>query len=140
MTWLWLIIECVVIIGGLFLLTYFLNKKRKRQSQIYSIIVDADSETIPLQNIMCALQMDFVSITKDINAMSINREYPLLRNAHIDIGRQTLVLSAERLEKVHKKKNGKNAHNTESNGIQCRNCGATNKCNAIECEYCGSPL
>lgn len=49
MIWIWLIIEWIVIIGGLCLFAYFVNKKRKRQSQIYSIIVDADSETIPMQ-------------------------------------------------------------------------------------------
>lgn len=47
---------------------FFANKKRKRQSQIYSIIVDADGETIPMQNIMSALQMDFSTVSKDINA------------------------------------------------------------------------
>ena len=103
MTWVWLIVEWVVIVGGLFLFAFFANKKRKRQSQIYSIIVDADSETIPIQNIMSALQMDFAAISKDINAMSINGNYPLLKNSHIDIGKQILVLSRERLEKQRRK-------------------------------------
>ena len=80
------------------MLAFFVNKKRKRQSQIYSIIVDADSETIPMQNIMSALQMDFSTVSKDINAMSINGNYPLLRNSHIDIGKQILVISKDRLE------------------------------------------
>lgn len=93
MTWVWLIVEYVVIVGGLLLFTFLVNKNRKRQSQTYSIIVDLDSETIPIQNIMSALQMDFVAISKDINAMSINGNYPLLRNSHIDIGKQILVLS-----------------------------------------------
>lgn len=55
---------------------FFANKKRKRQSQIYSIIVDADGETIPMQNIMSALQMDFSTVSKDINAkLSIIEEF-----------------------------------------------------------------
>ena len=103
MTWVWLIVEWVVIVGGLFLFAFFANKKRKRQSQIYSIIVDADGETIPMQNIMSALQMDFSTVSKDINAMSINGNYPLLRNSHIDIGKQILVISKDRLEKQRRK-------------------------------------
>lgn len=71
LSWIWLVIEWIVIVGGLFLLTYFLNKKRKRQSQIYSIIVEADSEIVPIQEIVSALQMDFSAVSKDINSMSI---------------------------------------------------------------------
>ena len=143
MTWVWLIVEWVVIVGGLLLFAFFANKKRKRQSQIYSIIVDADSETIPIQNIMSALQMDFAAISKDINAMSINGNYPLLKNSHIDIGKQILVLSRERLEKQRRKnaKINKKQSFIDDTVIECKHCGAKNKKGATnECEYCGSPL
>lgn len=143
MTWVWLIVEWIVIFGVLLLFVFLVNKKRKRQSQIYSIIVDSDSETIPIQNIMSALQMDFSAVSKDINAMSINGNYPLLRNSHIDIGRQILVLSKERLEKQRRKvsKKNKKQYTTEQSVIECKHCGAKNKKGTSnECEYCGSPL
>ena len=101
MGWIWILL--FLEFGGIFLFTYLENKKKKRQSQIYSVIVDADSESIPVQNIMSALQLDFSVVSKDINSMSVNSSYPLLRNSHIDIGRQTLVLSKERLEKQRNK-------------------------------------
>lgn len=125
------------------MLAFFVNKKRKRQSQIYSIIVDADSETIPMQNIMSALQMDFAAISKDINAVSINGNYPLLRNSHIDIGKQILVISKDRLEKQRRKisKINKKQYSTDQSVIECKHCGAKNKKgSSSECEYCGSPL
>ena len=143
MIWVWLIVEWVVIVGGLFLLAFFVNKKRKRQSQIYSIIVDADSETIPMQNIMSAFQMDFSTVSKDINAMSINGNYPLLRNSHIDIGKQILVISKDRLEKQRRKisKFNNKQYSTDQSVIECKHCGAKNKKGSSrECEYCGSPL
>lgn len=142
MTWVWLVVEWVVIVGGLLLFTFFANKKRKRQSQIYSIIVDADSETVSILNIMSALQMEFSAVSKDINAMSINRNYPLLRGSHIDIGKQILVLSRERLEKQRRKtsKINKKQYSTDQTVIECKHCGAKNKRGSIECEYCGSPL
>lgn len=143
MIWIWLIIEWIVIIGGLCLFAYFVNKKRKRQSQIYSIIVDADSETIPMQNIMSALQLEFAAVLKDINAMSINGNYPLLKNSHVDIGRQILVISKDRLEKQRRKtlKINKKQNFTEYTVIQCKHCGAKNRKGVSnECEYCGSPL
>lgn len=143
MTWVWLIVEWVVIVGGLFLFAFFANKKRKRQSQIYSIIVDADGETIPMQNIMSALQMDFSTVSKDINAMSINGNYPLLRNSHIDIGKQILVISKDRLEKqrIKTSKINKKHSATDLTVIESKHCGAKNKKgSSSECEYCGSPL
>lgn len=143
MTWVWLIVEWIVIVGGLLLFAFFANKKRKRQSQIYSIIVDSDSETIPMQNIMSALQMDFAAISKDINAMSINGNYPLLRNSHIDIGKQILVISKDRLEKQRRKtsKINKKQYSIDQSVIECKHCGAKNKKgSSSECEYCGSPL
>lgn len=143
MTWVWLIVEWVVIVGGLLLFAFFANKKKKRQSQIYSIIVDTDNETIPMQNIMSALQMDFTAISKDINAMSINGNYPLLKNSHIDIGKQILVLSRERLEKQRRKnaKINKKQSFIDDTIIECKHCGAKNRKGAAnECEYCGSPL
>lgn len=143
MTWVWLIVEWVVIVGGLFLFAFFANKKRKIQSQIYSIIVDSDSETIPIQNIMSALQMEFSAVLKDLKAMSINGNYPLLKNSHVDIGKQILVLSRERLEKQRRKnaKINKKQSFIDDNVIECKHCGAKNKKGAAnECEYCGSPL
>lgn len=142
MVWVWLIIECVVIIGGLYLFAFFANKEKKRQSQIYSIIIDADSEIIPMQNIMSALQMEFSAVSKDINAMSINWNYPLLKGSHIDIGKQILVLSRERLEKQRRTtaRISKKQYVIDHTVIECKHCGAKNKKGSIECEYCGSPL
>ena len=141
--WIWIVIEWIVIIGGLFMLSYYYNKKRKRQSQIYSIIIETNSEIVPIQEIMSALQMDFSAVCKDINAMCINWNYPLLKNSHIDIGRQNLVLSKERLEKLRKKTQlqKRKQSGKEPTVIECKHCGAKNqKINGNECEYCGSPL
>lgn len=126
-----------------FCLLFLQIKKRKIQSQIYSIIVDSDSETIPIQNIMSALQMEFSAVLKDLKAMSINGNYPLLKNSHVDIGKQILVLSRERLEKQRRKnaKINKKQSFIDDNVIECKHCGAKNKKGAAnECEYCGSPL
>lgn len=86
--------------------------------------------------------MEFSAVSKDINAMSINRNYPLLRGSHIDIGKQILVLSRERLEKQRRKtsKINKKQYSTDQTVIECKHCGAKNKRGSIECEYCGSPL
>ena len=97
MEWIWLILLAEIV--GVGVLLYFFNKTQKRRSQIYSIIKESDSETIPMQNIMSALQMEFSVVLKDLKAMSINGNYPLLKNSHVDIGKQILVLSRERLEK-----------------------------------------
>ena len=72
--------------GLIFLGLYFLIKIQNRRSQIYSIIVEADSENIPIQDITSALQMEFSTVTKDIkpnstisaNAININLT-PLLQ-------------------------------------------------------------
>lgn len=69
----------IVEFAGIFLLLYFLNKIQKRRQQIYSIIVDADSENIPIQNITSALQIDFSTVSKDITAMACGYGYPLLK-------------------------------------------------------------
>ena len=87
--------------------------------------------------------MDFAAISKDINAMSINGNYPLLRNSHIDIGKQILVISKDRLEKQRRKtsKINKKQYSTDQSVIECKHCGANNKKgSSSECEYCGSPL
>lgn len=140
MEWIWLILFVEIV--GVGVLLYFFNKTPKRRSQIYSIIKESDSEIIPMQNIMSALQMEFSVVSKDINAMSINGNYPLLRGSHIDIGKQILVLSRERLEKQRRKtsKINKKQYSTVQTVIECKHCGAKNKKGSIECEYCGSPL
>lgn len=140
MEWIWLILFVEIV--GVGVLLYFFNKTQKRRSQIYSIIKESDSEIIPMQNIMSALQMEFSAVAKDINAMSINGNYPLLRGSHIDIGKQILVLSRERLEKQRRKtsKINKKQYSTDQTVIECKHCGAKNKKGSIECEYCGSPL
>lgn len=130
-------------IVGVGVLLYFFNKTQKRRSQIYSIIKESDSETIPMQNIMSALQMEFSVVLKDLKAMSINGNYPLLKNSHVDIGKQILVLSRERLEKQRRKnaKINKKQSFIDDTVIECKHCGAKNKKGAAnECEYCGSPL
>lgn len=134
--------------GVLFLISYFLGKRKKRQSQLYSIIVAEDSEVVPIQTIMSALQLDFRTVSRDIGTMSSTdaMSYPLLKNSHIDISRQVLVLSKERLEKQRKKtakltKKQYAKPATDQTGIECKCCGAINKNpSASECEYCGSPL
>lgn len=141
MEWIWLVL--LIEIVGVGVLLYFFNKTQKRRSQIYSIVRESDSEVIPMQNIMSALQMDFAAISKDINAMSINGNYPLLRNSHIDIGKQILVISKDRLEKQRRKtsKINKKQYSTDQRVIECKHCGAKNKKgSSSECEYCGSPL
>lgn len=141
MEWIWLVL--LIEIVGVGVLLYFFNKTQKRRSQIYSIVRESDSEVIPMQNIMSALQMDFAAISKDINAMSINGNYPLLRNSHIDIGKQILVISKDRLEKQRRKtsKINKKHSATDLTVIECKHCGAKNKKgSSSECEYCGSPL
>lgn len=135
----WIALILIVEITGVGILLYFFNKTQKRRNQIYSVIKDSDSIIIPLQNIASALQMDFVSLTKDIKTMSYNGYYPLLRYSHIDISRQILVLSQEKFEKAHKIKKDKSG-NQKLAAIKCERCGATNKSNSTECEYCGSPL
>ena len=141
MEWIWLVL--LIEIVGVGVLLYFFNKTQKRRSQIYSIVRESDSEVIPMQNIMSALQMDFAAISKAINAMSINGNYPLLRNSHIDIGKQILVISKDRLEKQRRKtsKINKKQYSTDQRVIECKHCGAKNKKgSSSECEYCGSPL
>ena len=141
MEWIWLILFVEIV--GVGVLLYFFNKTQKRRSQIYSIIKESDSEIIPMQNIMSALQMEFSAVSKDINAMSINGNYPLLRGSHIDIGKQILVLSRERLEKQRRKtsKINKKHSATDLTVIECKHCGAKNKKgSSSECQYCGSPL
>ena len=141
MEWIWLVL--LIEIVGVGVLLYFFNKTQKRRSQIYSIVRESDSEVIPMQNIMSALQMDFAAISKDINAMSINGNYPLLRNSHIDIGKQILVISKDRLEKQRRKtsKINKKQYSTDQSVIECKHCCAKNKKgSSSECEYCGSPL
>ena len=141
MEWIWLILLAEIV--GVGVLLYFFNKTQKRRSQIYSIIKESDSETIPLQNIMSALQMEFSAVLKDLKAMSINGNYPLLKNSHVDIGKQILVLSRERLEKQRRKnaKINKKQSFIDDTVIECKHCGAKNKKGtANECEYCGSPL
>lgn len=141
MEWIWLVL--LIEIVGVGVLLYFFNKTQKRRSQIYSIVKESDSEVIPMQNIMSALQMDFAAISKDINAMSINGNYPLLRNSHIDIGKQILVISKDRLEKQRRKisKFNNKQYSTDQSVIECKHCGAKNKKgSSSECEYCGSPL
>lgn len=141
MEWIWLILLAEIV--GVGVLLYFFNKTQKRRSQIYSIIKESDSETIPMQNIMSALQMEFSAVLKDLKAMSINGNYPLLKNSHVDIGKQILVLSRERLEKQRRKnaKINKKQSFIDDTVIECKHCGAKNKKGpANECEYCGSPL
>ena len=141
MEWIWLILLAEIV--GVGVLLYFFNKTQKRRSQIYSIIKESDSETIPMQNIMSALQMEFSAVLKDLKAMSINGNYPLLKNSHVDIGKQILVLSRERLEKQRRKnaKINKKQSFIDDTVIECKHCGAKNKKGAAnECEYCGSPL
>ena len=141
MEWIWLILLAEIV--GVGVLLYFFNKTQKRRSQIYSIIKESDSETIPMQNIMSALQMEFSVVLKDLKAMSINGNYPLLKNSHVDIGKQILVLSRERLEKQRRKnaKINKKQSFIDDAVIECKHCGAKNKKGAAnECEYCGSPL
>ena len=141
MEWIWLILLAEIV--GVGVLLYFFNKTQKRRSQIYSIIKESDSETIPMQNIMSALQMEFSVVLKDLKAMSINGNYPLLKNSHVDIGKQILVLSRERLEKQRRKnaKINKKQSFIDDTVIECKHCGAKNKKGATnECEYCGSPL
>lgn len=141
MEWIWLILLTEIV--GVGVLLYFFNKTQKRRSQIYSIIKESDSETIPMQNIMSALQMEFSAVLKDLKAMSINGNYPLLKNSHVDIGKQILVLSRERLEKQRRKnaKINKKQSFIDDTVIECKHCGAKNKKGAAnECEYCGSPL
>ena len=141
MEWIWLILLAEIV--GVGALLYFFNKTQKRRSQIYSIIKESDSETIPMQNIMSALQMEFSVVLKDLKAMSINGNYPLLKNSHVDIGKQILVLSRERLEKQRRKnaKINKKQSFIDDTVIECKHCGAKNKKGAAnECEYCGSPL
>lgn len=141
MEWIWLILLAEIV--GVGVLLYFFNKTQKRRSQIYSIIKESDSETIPMQNIMSALQMEFSVVLKDLKAMSINGNYPLLKNSHVDIGKQILVLSRERLEKQRRKnaKINKKQSFIDDTVIECKHCGAKNKKGAAnECEYCGSPL
>ena len=141
MEWIWLILLAEIV--GVGVLLYFFNKTQKRRSQIYSIIKESDSETIPMQNIMSALQMEFSVVLKDLKAMSINGNYPLLKNSHIDIGKQILVLSRERLEKQRRKnaKINKKQSFIDDTIIECKHCGAKNRKGAAnECEYCGSPL
>ena len=141
MEWIWLILLAEIV--GVGVLLYFFNKTQKRRSQIYSIIKESDSETIPMQNIMSALQMEFSAVLKDFKAMSINGNYPLLKNSHVDIGKQILVLSRERLEKQCRKnaKINKKQSFIDNTVIECKHCGAKNKKGtANECEYCGSPL
>ncbi len=138
----WFAVEIIILFAGLSVFSFYSMKKRKRQSQIYSIIVDADSETVSLQRIMSALQMDFAAVLKDVRSMSINLNYPLLKNSHIDLERQLLVLSKERLEKQRRKtsKINKKRHTADQTAIECKHCGAKNKKGSVECEYCGSPL
>lgn len=141
MEWIWLILLAEIV--GVGVLLYFFNKTQKRRSQIYSIIKESDSETIPMQNIMSALQMEFSAVLKDLKAMSVNGNYPLLKNSHVDIGKQILVLSRERLEKQRRKnaKINKKQSFIDDTVIECKHCGAKNKKGtANECEYCGSPL
>ncbi|MGN0556678.1 MAG: hypothetical protein ACI4IV_02390 [Acutalibacteraceae bacterium] len=140
--WFWLAL-LIVEWAAIFVILYFLNKRTKRQSQIYSIIVSADSEIVPIQNITSALQMESSAVLKDIKSMSISgTTYPLLKHSHIDIGRQIIVISKDRLEKQRRKsaKINKKQSVADQTTIECKNCGATNKKGSNECEYCGSPL
>ena len=138
----WFAVEIIILFAGLSVFSFYSMKKRKRQSQIYAIIVDADSETVSLQRIMSALQMDFSAVLKDVRAMSINLNYPLLKNSHIDLERQLLILSKERLEKQRRKapKINTKCNPVDQTAIECKHCGAKNKNGSVECEYCGSPL
>ena len=138
-----MVLLLIIELACIFIPLYLVNKRKKRQMQIYSMIVNADSQEIPIQNIMSALQLDFPIISKDINSMSTNSSFPLLKNSHIDIGRQTLVLSKEKLEKQRRKisKINKDQPEKKQTSIECQNCGALNKNpSASECEYCGTPL
>ena len=67
----WIALILIVRNTGVGILLYFFNKTQKRRNQIYSVIKDSDSIIIPLQNIAIALQMDFVSLTKDIKLCHI---------------------------------------------------------------------
>lgn len=145
--WFWLALEFTVIIGGLALWSYFLTKKKKRQTQIYAIIKAANEKQISMQKLISTLQLDFTAISKDIESMSLNHyDYPLLKGAYIDIGNQYIVLdpkSLERLEKKQKKHSRFSNECKEIITVNCKNCGAENtivKGIAKNCEYCGSPL
>ena len=118
----------------------FLIKIQKRRTQIYSLIVGTDSETIPLQNITNAIQKYLSSVIKDITTMSMNPSYPLLKNSHIDLNKQCLVLSQESLDK-HRRKISKDGNKRPFAAPQCKMCGAINKNKYSRvCEYCGSSL
>lgn len=150
MVWLWITIDVLlfaIIISGLSLWNASLTKKKKRQSQIYAIIIGAKSNAIPMQKLTSSLQLDFTAISKDIESMSINHyDYPLLKGVYIDIGNQYIVLDSRSLYKVEQKQKKHSLSNNECKDIStviCKNCGAENtKENGIAkiCEYCGSPL
>lgn len=142
-----LALEWVAIIVGLSVLSYYLTKKKKRQTKIYSIINDANAVQIPMQKIMSSLQIDYNSISKDVESMSLNHyDFPLLRDAYIDAGSQCLILATSSIEKVLKKKNKHSFSNNDAKKIiivTCSHCGAENTKetgSTKNCEYCGSPL
>lgn len=147
MLWFCLVLEWVIIIGGLSVGYYFFTKKKKRQCQIYATIDGTNAAQISIQKITSTLQLDFVTISKDIASMSMNHyDYPLLKGAYIDVGNQCIVLAQKALDKTSKK--GKSipysiSESKEIITVTCKSCGAENtkeKGATKNCEYCGSPL
>ncbi len=129
MTWLWITIELVVVYGILIAMAIYMNKKTNRQKQIYSIIENSDTDNISLQEIVSALQMEFVVIKKEILSMSSNsnkRKYPLLNGSHLDLGKQSLILAIGVRNRVNEKRKHK-SEKSDNNVVVCKHCGATNK-------------
>lgn len=150
MTWLWILLGFVAFYGGLITLCVFMIRREKRQKKIYTVIKNYEDNAIPMQTIVRALHIEFEVVAKDVDSMSDNINFPLLKGAYIDYDHQTLVLANDatdkKLEVIKNQLFPKQKTFFQKKiyiTVTCKYCGAENKKekgSVKECEYCGSPL
>jgi hypothetical protein len=119
-----LIIAFVISVVGV-VLSVFVSKMHKARKQIYAMIIRNDETSF--DQIASTMQCDYDTIEKTLRKMldgkNSDRDFPLLKNAYIDVERKKIVLSF-----------GGNQPEW-----RCPFCGSSNSEDENKCLNCGAP-